>query len=59
MGKYINTMTTEVDLMDSNKLYVVKDGKLIFHELPEYGETVVITLGGKVDRLETTEKRKL
>jgi len=52
-------MTAEIDLMDNNKLYVVKDGKLIPHELPEYGETVVVTFGGKVDRLETTIKRKV
>jgi hypothetical protein len=38
---------------------VVKDGQLIEHELPEYGETVVVMMGGKVDRLETTQKRKI
>lgn len=52
-------MTAEIDLMDCSKLYVVKDGKLIMHELPEYGETRVISYGGKVDRLETTVKRKV
>ncbi len=40
-------------------MYVVKDGQLIPHEPPDYGETVVITMGGKVDRLETTQKRKI
>jgi hypothetical protein len=40
-------------------MYVVKDGKLIKHELPEYDKTVVVTMGGKVDRLETTQKRKV
>nr|WP_244886850.1 DUF3954 domain-containing protein [Domibacillus aminovorans] len=40
-------------------MYVVKDGQLIPHEPPDYGETVVITIGGKVDRLETTQKRKI
>jgi len=52
-------MTAEINLMENKKMYVVKDGKLIEHDLPEYGETVVITLGGKVDRLETTVKRKV
>lgn len=52
-------MIAEVDLMDSNMLYVVKEGKLIKHELPDYGETKVITMGGKVDRFETTVKKKL
>lgn len=52
-------MTAEVDLMNDKKMYVVKDGKLIEHDLPDYGETVIITLGGKVDRLETTVKRKI
>ena len=55
----IEKMTAEIDLMNNKKIYVVKDGRLIEHVLPEYGETVVITLGGKVDRLETTVKRKV
>ena len=55
----IEKMTAEIDLMNNKKIYVVKDGRLIEHDLPEYGETVVITLGGKVDRLETTVKRKV
>jgi hypothetical protein len=55
----IEKMTAEIDLMDNSKLYVVKDGQLIEHELPKFGETVIITLGGKVDRLETTVKRKI
>ncbi|MBT2603760.1 DUF3954 domain-containing protein [Bacillus sp. ISL-53] len=52
-------MIAEVDLMDNNKMYLVKDGQLIEHDLPTYGETVIVTLGGKVDRLETTVKRKV
>ncbi len=52
-------MTAEIDLMSNKTMYVVKDGQLIPHELPDYGETVVITMGGKVDRLETTQKRKI
>lgn len=51
--------TAEIDLMNNKKIYVVKDGNLIEHDLPEYGETVIVTLGGKVDRLETTVKRKI
>jgi hypothetical protein len=47
-------MTAEIDLMNEKKMYVVKDGRLIAHELPDYGQTIVITMGGKVDRLETT-----
>jgi hypothetical protein len=57
----VNTekITAEIDLMNNKKIYVVKDGKLIPHDLPDYGETVIVTLGGKVDRLETTVKRKI
>nr|WP_285841953.1 XtrA/YqaO family protein [Sutcliffiella horikoshii] len=49
----------QVDLLNNSTIYLVKDGKLITYELPEYGETRVITLGGKVDRLETTTKTKI
>ncbi|USK43739.1 DUF3954 domain-containing protein [Cytobacillus oceanisediminis] len=49
----------EIDLMNNKKIYVVKDGQLIEHDLPEYGETLIVSLGGKVDRLETTVKRKV
>ncbi|PAD69917.1 DUF3954 domain-containing protein [Bacillus sp. 7586-K] len=59
MGVVSVKMTAEVDLMNDKKMYVVKDGKLIEHDLPDYGETVIITLGGKVDRLETTVKKKV
>ncbi|WP_018392469.1 XtrA/YqaO family protein [Bacillus sp. 37MA] len=52
-------MTAEIDLMNDKTMYVVKDGQLIPHELPDYGETVVITMGGNVDRFETKEKRKV
>lgn len=55
----IEKMTAEIDLMDNTKMYVVKDGQLIEHDLPKFGETVIVTLGGKVDRLETTVKRKV
>nr|WP_226639293.1 XtrA/YqaO family protein [Priestia flexa] len=59
MSVNIQKTTAEIDLMDNKKMYVVKDGQLIEHDLPEYGETLVITLGGKVDRLETKTKRKI
>jgi hypothetical protein len=55
----LEKMTAEVDLMNNKKIYLIKDGQLIEHDLPEYGETVIVTLGGKVDRLETTVKRKV
>ena len=55
----IEKMTAEIDLMNNKKMYVVKDGRLIEHELPDYGEISVVVLGGKVDRLETTVKTKL
>jgi hypothetical protein len=48
-------MTAEIDLMSNKTMYVVKDGQLIEHELPDYGET----MGGKVDHLEITQKRKI
>ncbi len=51
-------MIAEIDLMSNKTMYVVEDGQLI-HELPDYGETVVVTMGGKVDRLETTQKGKV
>ncbi len=55
----IEMMTVEISLMKNNTMYVVKDGQLIEHDLPDYGETRIVTLGGKVDRLETTVKRKV
>ncbi|WP_078379142.1 DUF3954 domain-containing protein [Sutcliffiella halmapala] len=48
-----------IDLTNNKKLYVIKDGRLIEHDLPDYGEISVVVLGGKVDRLETTVKTKL
>ena len=59
MAANIEKMTAEIDLMNNKKIYVVKDGLLIEHDLPDYGETLIVTLGGKVDRLETTVKRKV
>jgi hypothetical protein len=37
-------MTAEIDLYDEKKMYVVKDGRLIAHELPDYGQTMVVTI---------------
>lgn len=51
--------TAVISLLDENKMYVVKQGKLIEHELPDYGEVTVIMHNGKVDRLEDTRKRKV
>ncbi|MBM7606009.1 hypothetical protein JOC75_004037 [Metabacillus crassostreae] len=59
MNANIEKMRAEISLMNNQKMYVVKDGILIEHDLPEYGETLIITLGGKVDRLETTVKKKV
>lgn len=55
----IQNMTAEIDLMDNKKMYCVKDGKLIEHRLPDYGEVTVVVMGGKVDRLEEHTKRKV
>lgn len=59
MNINLEKMTAEVDLMNNKKIYLIKDGQIIEHDLPEYGETLIVTLGGKVDRLETTVKRKV
>jgi hypothetical protein len=40
-------------------MYVVKEGQLIAHELPDYGQTIVVTMASQVDRLETTQKREI
>ncbi|HEK9103620.1 TPA: DUF3954 domain-containing protein [Bacillus pseudomycoides] len=54
-------MKAEIDI-SSNKLYVVKDGRVIAVEPPAsgYGEQVAVWLNGKVDRVDTkfTEKIK-
>lgn len=55
----IEKMTAEIDLMNNKKMYVVKDGKLIEHDLPDYGEINVVVFDGKVDRLETLLKKKI
>ncbi len=52
-------MTAEIDLMSNKTMYVVKDGRLISHALPDYGSTVVVMVGGRVDRLEDNTKRKI
>lgn len=50
-------MTAEIDLMKNNTIYLIKDGRLIEHELPEYGETVIVTHDGKAKRIETKTNR--
>lgn len=52
-------MTAEIDLMKNNKCYVIKDGRLIEHDLPDYGETVIVTHNSKVTMLETKTKRQV
>ncbi|OAH53099.1 hypothetical protein AWH48_12135 [Domibacillus aminovorans] len=52
-------MTAEIDLMSDKMMYVVKDGQLIPHELPDYGEVTIVVMGGKVDRFENKTKRKV
>ncbi len=52
-------MTAEIDLMSNKTMYVVRDGKLIPYTLPDYGSTVVVMVGGRVDRLEDNTKRKI
>ncbi len=48
-----------IDLLDDKKMYVVKEGRLIEHKLPKYGEVTVVTLDGKVDRLVDKCSRKV
>ncbi|GIN71156.1 hypothetical protein J14TS2_16310 [Bacillus sp. J14TS2] len=48
-----------IDLLDDKKMYVVKEGRLIEHTLPDYGEVTVVLLGGKVDRLVDKSSRKV
>ncbi|WP_144561609.1 DUF3954 domain-containing protein [Bacillus mycoides] len=54
-------MKVEIDT-SSNKIYVVKDGRVIAVEPPAsgYGEQVAVWFNGKVDRVDTkfTEKIK-
>lgn len=58
-GMTDNATKAVVDLLDDKKLYVVKQGKLIEHELPDYGEVTVVMHGGEVDRFEDKRKRKI
>ncbi|MBB6446481.1 XtrA/YqaO family protein [Bacillus benzoevorans] len=50
-------MTAEINLMQNNIVYVVKDGRLIEHELPAYGEVVIVMHDGKAKRIETKTNR--
>ncbi|MEK3890233.1 DUF3954 domain-containing protein [Bacillus sp. FSL K6-3431] len=54
-----NITNAVISLLDEKKMYVVKKGKLIEHDLPDFGEVRVVVMGGKVDRLEDTRKRKV
>ena len=57
----VNTekMTAEIDLMDNKKMYVVKNGQLIEHDLPDYGEVIVTMISGKTAFIDTKIKRKV
>ncbi|MEY8346444.1 DUF3954 domain-containing protein [Niallia circulans] len=59
MNQDMKSMIAEIDLMNNKKMYIVKDGKIIDHDLPEYGEITIVILGGRIDRIETTTKRKI
>ena len=56
---YEGTTKAVINLLDDKKMYVVKEGRLIEHTLPKYGEVTVVTLGGKVDRLIDKCSRKV
>ncbi|MDX8366787.1 XtrA/YqaO family protein [Cytobacillus sp. IB215665] len=49
----------EIDLQNKRKLYVVKNGELIAHDLPEHGETVIVTHQGEAKDIITTVKTRL
>jgi Phage-like element PBSX protein XtrA/Protein of unknown function (DUF3954) len=46
------TMKVEIDVLDNHKIYIIKNGKVVSLQLPEYGETKIISFGGQVDRVE-------
>ena len=50
----------EIDV-SSNKLYVVKDGKVIAFNPPEsgYGEQIAVWVNGKVARVDTKFTKKI
>ncbi|UYT83908.1 DUF3954 domain-containing protein [Priestia megaterium] len=52
-------MIAEIDLMNNKKMYVVKDGQLIEHDLPDYGEVVITMISGKTAFIDTKVKRKV
>jgi Cu2+-containing amine oxidase len=56
----IEKMTAEIDV-SKNQIVVVKDGQVIPVKPPAsgYGDQLAVWLGGKVDRIESTEKKKL
>ncbi|PGR09175.1 DUF3954 domain-containing protein, partial [Priestia megaterium] len=56
MSINIEKMKAEIDLMNNKKMYVVKDGQLIEHDLPDYGEVVVTMISGKTAFIDTKVK---
>jgi hypothetical protein len=52
-------MAVEINLMDSHKAYIVKDGNLITVDLPQYGNVEIFCFAGKVDRVETKTSKKV
>lgn len=55
----IEDMTALINLRENKKLFIVKDGQLFEQNLPDYGEVTVVMIGGKVDRFEIKQKRKI
>ncbi|WKU21703.1 DUF3954 domain-containing protein [Priestia megaterium] len=52
-------ITAKIELMNNKKMYAVKDGELIEHALPDYGEVVVTIISGKAAFIDTKIKRKI
>lgn len=51
-------MTTEITLMSNKTMYVVKEGQLIEHELPEsYDDMIVVTMNGKARWADWRQRR--
>lgn len=54
-----NTSKFEIDALENHRMYLVKDGKVILIDLPNYGTTEIISFAGKVDRVETKISTKI
>ena len=51
-----NTMRIELDIMElNNKALVICDGKVKVADLPQHGETKIVTHQGKVKRVKWDE----